>query len=155
MPGLFMTGVLTVLLASVAQPGSGAADFSADRAKVEAIFAAHDRLQPGLDEYMAAIAEDIVLIPNGGNVIEGKAAYLAHVRDFYASGSIEIRHQVVAIQSYRDVAIVQGRATGKFTPPGGGTTSSFETRNLFVFRRVAEGKLLVSHIIFNYPPAGS
>jgi ketosteroid isomerase-like protein len=148
-------GVVSVLLASIARPDISDADFAGDRAKVEAIFAAHDRLQPGFDEYMAAVADDILLIPNGGKTVEGKAAYRQHVQDFYASGSIQIRHEAIAIQSYRDVAIVQGRAVGTFTPTGGGASSSFETRNLFVFRRAAGGKLMVSHIIFNYPPPGS
>jgi ketosteroid isomerase-like protein len=126
---------------------------AADRTRIEQILAAHDRLQPGLDEYMASVAPDIILMPNGGAAIEGKAAYLQHVKDFYASGTIRIRHEVIEVHSFAEVVIVRGRAVGTYTPPGGGNTNAFETKNMFVFRRLADGRLEVWQIIFNDTPA--
>jgi ketosteroid isomerase-like protein len=102
---------------------------------------------------MASVAPDIILMPNGGAVIEGKAAYLQHVKDFYASGTIRIRHEVIEVHSFAEVVIVRGRAVGTYTPPGGGTTNAFETKNMFVFRRLADGRLEVWQIIFNDTPA--
>ena len=128
---------------------------AADRTRVEQILAAHDRLQPGLDEYMRSVAADVILMPNGGVAIEGKAAYLQHVKDFYASGSIQIRHEVIEVYSYPEVVIVRGRAVGKFTPPDGSTTNTFETKNMFVFRRLKDGNLEVWQIIFNDSPLSS
>ncbi len=127
-------------------------DSVTDKTRIERIFAAHDKLQPGLDEYMASVASDVILMPNGGAAIEGKAAYLQHVKDFYASGTIQIRHELIEVYSYSEVVIARGRAIGSFTPPGGSTTNTFETRNVFIFRRLASGNLEVSQIIFNNAP---
>ena len=140
------------MLAVVFATATIAANVGGDRAKVEAIFAAHDKLQPGLEEYMSAVADDVVLMPNGGKLVEGKAAYRQHVVDFYASGHIRVRHEVVEVTSFPEVVIVQGRATGSFTPTGGGTVSTFQTHNLFILRRLRNGGLQVWRIIFNDAP---
>jgi ketosteroid isomerase-like protein len=140
--------------ASVALPAERRRDFKEDKAAIQAIFATHDRLAPGLDEYMRAVADDIILMPNGGKVVEGKAAYRQHVLDFYGAGAIQIRHEVIEVYSYPELVIARGRAVGSFTPPGG-AASSFETRNVFVFRRLANGTLSVWQIIYNDAPRGS
>jgi ketosteroid isomerase-like protein len=141
---------------SIAALGITARAVSADdKMQIERILAAHDRLQPGLDEYMRSVAADVILMPNGGAVIEGKTAYLQHVKDFYASGSFQIRHEVIGVYSYPEVVIARGRAVGKFTPPGGSPTSTFETKNMFVFRRLKDGDLEVWQIIFNAAPSSS
>src|SRR5687768_1939169 len=114
---------------------NASATSATDRTRIEQILAAHDRLQAGLDEYMADVAHDVILMPNGGAAIEGKAAYLQHVKNFYASGTIQIRHELIEVYSYPEVVIARGRAVGKYTPPGGGAANAFETKNLFVFRR--------------------
>jgi len=132
---------------------NASANPATDKTRIEQILAAHDKLQPALDEYMAAVANDIILMPNGGAAIEGKAAYLQHVKDFYASGTIQIRHELIEVYSYPEVVIARGRAVGKYTPPGGGAANAFETKNLFVFRRLKDGNLEVWQIIFNDAPA--
>ena len=151
------TRYLLAMVISVAIAALGSLNASAgsatDRTRIEQIFAAHDRLQPGLDEYMASVATDIILMPDGGAAIEGKAAYLQHVKEFYASGSIQIRHELIEVYSFPEVVIARGRAVGKFTPPGGSTTNAFETRNMFVFRRLKNGNLEVWQIIFNDSPS--
>jgi len=144
-----------LIVVSVISAAWAHADPAADRAQLEAILAAHDRLQPGIDEYFKSVAEDIVLMPNGAHAIEGKAAYRKHVEEFYASGTIHIRHEAVQVHSFAEVVIVRGRAVGTYTAPGQQTVNAFQTKNLFVFRRTADDKLLVWQIIFNdTPPAG-
>ena len=92
-------------------------------------------------------------MPNGALAIEGKPAYRKHVEEFYASGTIRIQHQIIEVYSYPEVVIVRGRAVGSYTPPGGQTANTFETKNLFVLRRIANGELQVWQIIFNDSPA--
>src|SRR5688572_11939056 len=147
--------VLSALAATLAWSAPKDQTFPEDAARIRAIFAAHDRLQPGLEEYMGHVADDMILTPNGGSIVEGKAAYLQHVKDFYAAGSIQIRHELVEAYSYPEVVIARGRAVGKFTPPGGGAANAFETKNLFVFRRRKDGNLEVWQIIFNDTPSAS
>jgi len=143
------------LIAAAAMAGPRTRDLTNDKSAIQAIFAAHDKLAPGLDEYMRSVADDILLMPNGGKIVEGKAAYRQHVMDFYASGSIQIRHEIVEVHSFLEVVIARGRAVGTFTPPGGGATHSFQTHNLFVFRRLENGELRVWQIIFNDAPRSS
>jgi ketosteroid isomerase-like protein len=130
-------------------------DHAADRQQVQRILAAHDRLQPGIDDYFASVADDVILMPNRADAIEGKSAYRRHVEDFYASGDIAIRHEILAVYSYTDVVLVRGRAVGTFVAPGQQAINKFETKNLFVFRRIPGGKLEVSQIIFNDAPPRS
>ena len=144
---VFVLAMALLATSAVATPKPP--DFSADRRNIEAIFAAHDKLAPAIEEYMKSVADDIILMPNGGRMIEGKAAYRAHVKEFYESGSIQIRHEVIEVHSFPEVVIARGRAVGSFTPHGGGAVSAFETRNLFVFRRIADGSLQIWQIIFN------
>lgn len=129
-----------------------AVDNATDRRQVQAILAAHDKLQPGIEQYFASVAEDVLLMPNGAASVEGKPAYRRHVEEFYASGDIHIRHEVLEVHSFAEVVIVRGRAVGTFAAPGQQAVQSFETRNLFVFKRAPGGKLQVWQIIFNYPP---
>jgi ketosteroid isomerase-like protein len=128
---------------------AGAAPYSSDRARVEVIFAAHDRQTPAIEEYMAAVADDVILMPQGAPALEGKAAYRRNVEEFYASGT-RIRHEVIAVYSYAEVVIVRGRAVGSFVADG--KPQAFETKNLFVFRRSPDGGLKVWQIIFNQNP---
>ncbi len=150
MLAIFISTAIAALVSLTAS-----ADSTADRSRIEQILAAHDRLQPGLDQYMAAVASDVILMPNGAAAIEGKAAYLQHVKDFYASGAIQIRHELIEVYSFPEVVIARGRAVGKFTAPGATVTNSFETKNMFVFRRLGNGNLEVWQIIYNDAPATS
>jgi ketosteroid isomerase-like protein len=144
---------LVVLLMLGAGTPALAFDNAADTAQVKAILAAHDRLQPAIEEYFASVAEDMELLPNRGAAVEGKAAYRRHVEQFYASGDIHIRHEVVAVDSFAEVVIVRGRAVGTFAAPGQKDVNTFQTHNLFVFKRAPDGKLEVWRIIFNDAPA--
>ena len=146
---MILRAILLSSFAAVALAAAPSREFKNDKATIQSILAAHDKLAPGLEEYMRSVADDIVLMPNGGKLVEGKAAYRQHVADFYASGSIQIRHEVVEVHSFPDVVIARGRAVGTYAPPGGGATNSFQTRNLFVFRRLENGELRVWQIIFN------
>ena len=152
---MILRAIVLSLVAAVAMAGPRSRDFTNDKARIQAVFAAHDKLAPGLDEYMRSVADDILLMPNGGKIVEGKSAYRQHVMDFYASGTIQIRHEIVEVHSFPEVVIARGRAVGTFTPPGGGATNAFETHNLFVFRRLENGELRVWQIIFNNAPGPS
>jgi ketosteroid isomerase-like protein len=144
--------VLFSLSLAASLPAGSPVENAADRQQVQSILAAHDRLQPGIDDYFASVADDLILMPNRGDAIEGKAAYRRHVEDFYASGKISIRHEVLAVYSLADVVLVRGRAIGTFVAPGQQEINKFETKNLFVFRRISGGKLQVWQIIFNDAP---
>jgi ketosteroid isomerase-like protein len=144
----FMVFCALCVIVTVASAAPEKSDAAADRARIETILAAHDKLHPGLDAYMDSVADDFILMPNRGALIEGKAAYRSHILDFYNSGSIRIRHEVVAVHSFPEVVIARGRAVGTFTAADG-AVSAFETRNLFIFRRLAENKLQVWQIIYN------
>jgi ketosteroid isomerase-like protein len=130
-----------------------------DKEKVKAIFALHDIAFNGepkeasLNAYLNTVAEDIILMPHDGLVMEGKAVYGRHLREILDSGNMTIRHEVIEAYPYPEIVIVRGRAVGSFTPKGQNTSHTFETKNVFIFRRLKEGELKVWQIIFNHNPA--
>lgn len=131
-----------------------------DRQKVAAIFARHDEVYrhaddvgPGLDAYLRNVADDVILMPHDARAIEGKPAYRRHIEESFADGRMTIRHELIELYSFAETVIVRGRAVGTFTPRGQTVVHSFETKNLFVFRRTAGGELQVWQIIFNHSPA--
>lgn len=123
-----------------------------DKQQVLRIFESIDKQVAGFDEHWAAISDDIVYQAPGSATVEGKAAYKKQAIEFFTGGSLEIRHELVELESYSDVVIVRGRASGRFQPPGNTTIYPWKTRNLFVFRRADAGKLLISHITVTPAP---
>ena len=161
-----MKNILPVIIAVAAlvcgraSTGSSTASHDADKQKVQAIFAIHDvafaaRDQPdaSVDAYLNAVADDIILMPHDAPVMEGKAAYGKHLREIIGGGRMAIRHELIEAYSYAEIVIARGRAVGSFTPNGQSTTYTFETKNVFIFRRLKNGDLKVWQIIFNHNPA--
>lgn len=128
-----------------------------DRQRAEAIFAAHDAFYASqnaaeIETYLKAVAEDIIVMPADERAVEGKDAYRAHLLKSLASGHLAIRHEVIQVSSFAEVVVVRGRAVGSFTPPASTTSFPFETKNVFLFRRLKSGDLQVWQVIFNRNP---
>ena len=104
-----------------------------------------------LDAYLGHVADDVILMPNNATVIEGKAAYRKHIEDSLPHGQLVLRHELIAIYPFQDLVVARGRAIGTFTARGETTAHPFETKNIFLFRRSADG-LKVWQIIFNHSP---
>lgn len=127
-------------------------NLESDRQQVLRIFESIDKQVDGFDEHWAATADDIVYQAPGRATVEGKEAYKKQAIEFFTGGSLEIRHELVALESYSDVVIVRGRASGRFQPPGGTLIHPWKTKNLFVFRRSDAGKLQISQITVTTEP---
>jgi ketosteroid isomerase-like protein len=127
-------------------------NLESDRQKVLRIFESIDKQVDGFDEHWAAVADDIVYQAPGRPTIEGKEAYKKQAIEFFTGGSLEIRHELVTLESYSDVVVVRGRASGRFQPPGGTIIHPWKTRNLFVFQRLSTGRLQISQIIVTTEP---
>lgn len=125
---------------------------TSDRQQIMSIFDSHDKLSLGLDDYLSAVADDVILMAHDSRVIVGKEAYRQHIVDAWATGKLEIKHELIASYSYPGLVIARGRAVGAFTPSGTGNTYPFETKNVFIFRRLVSGELQVWQIIFNMDP---
>lgn len=123
-----------------------------DRQQVLRIFESIDKQVDGFEEHWAATSDDIVYQAPGKATIEGKEAYKKQAIEFFTGGSLEIRHELIALESYSDVVIARGRASGRFQPPGGTIIHPWKTRNLFIFERSDGGKLQASHIIVTTEP---
>ncbi len=129
-----------------------ALNVESDKQQVLRIFESIDKQVDGFQEHWAATADDIVYQAPGRPTVEGKEAYKKQAIEFFTGGSLEIRHELVALESYSDVVIVRGRASGRFQPPGGTIVHSWKTKNLFVFRRSDSGKLRISQITVTTEP---
>ncbi|MEM8599073.1 MAG: nuclear transport factor 2 family protein [Bacteroidota bacterium] len=152
-----MKRVLCILLVAFGIAGCEQAappvDADADRAEVERILTLADRQdEAGLEAYLSHVAPDVVLMPHNQPLVEGRDAYGAHVRAGWTYGQTTVTHEVLALDAYQDAVIARGRAIGTFTPNGTDEAMAFETKNLFVFERDAEGGLRVQQVIFNMNP---
>ncbi|MEM9996720.1 MAG: nuclear transport factor 2 family protein [Bacteroidota bacterium] len=152
-----MTRTLCVLVAVGGVVGcthpSQPVDADADRAEVERILALADRQdEAGLEAYLSYVAPDVVLMPHGQPLVEGRDAYRAHVQAGWTHGQTTVTHEVLALEAYQDVVLARGRAVGTFVPKDSEEAMAFETKNLFVFEREEEGQLRVRQVIFNMNP---
>lgn len=146
-----LLGVLVVPLAVMGcvQP-THQLDSAADRVEVERILALADRQdEAGLEAYLEYVTPDVVLMPHNQPLVQGREAYRAHVQAGWTQGETTLIHEVLALDVHRDVVIARGRAIGTFRPDGAMEAFAFETKNLFIFQRDAEGQLRVSQVIFN------
>ena len=147
MKHIFLGSVLSLLLLGCTQPSE--LDLENDRREVLRIFESIDRQMDGIDEHWAATSDDIVYQAHGRATLEGKEAYQRQALEFFSGGSMEMQHELVDLESYSDVVIARGRASGRFQPPGDTVVHSWRTRNMFVFRRSQAGQLLIRHIMVN------
>lgn len=130
----------------------GDINVESDVAKIKAIFAAHDKKEAGLEEYLPSVADDIILMAHNQKVVEGKEAYKAHLANSAKAGDLKIKHELISSYSYSDVVIARGKASGSFKPAGQAKGFEFQTKNIFIFRRLASGELSVWQIMFNMDP---
>lgn len=149
---IFVLFTLCVINGCATHPAQPAFDQASDETQILKIYAAADQQRSDLDSFMQYVADDIQLMPDGAELVEGKQAYRQHVTDSWSAGEAIMQHEALAIHSYPKVVIVRGRAIGTFQPVNDVNIYPFETKNLFVFRRKDGDRLEVWQIIYNMNP---
>lgn len=144
---MLMIGVINPCFAqkSKAQPVS----FQDDRKKVQAILNNIDDYTLDMDTKMSVYDDSIVHMGQGNRAITNKADLRKLLEADARGGHAEMKHEIVTLQSYNDIVITRGRVKGFYYPDNGGAAGQFETNNMIVFKRMKDGSLKVSQVIFN------
>jgi len=148
-----LTAVLALALASTAcQPPAQEAG-----ALSEGDIAAIKSIGPALDETVLAgdwgavlelFAEDILLMPPNGSVIQGRATMKEYVESLPITFT-EHKVELVEIDGYGDLAYARGTLAEAYTIPGLAEPIEDVGKLLFIFRKQADGSWLIAVDIWN------
>ena len=78
-----------------------------------------DDLNATPEQKFSQWSEDGVLLPPERLEVRGADAILQHLYDDQNSGVTEITHEIVELNSFSEIVVVQGRAFGAWSEPGG------------------------------------
>ena len=123
-----------------------------DREKVQAILSVLDRHEAPISEKMDVWADDLVHLAPGQEAITSKAALQAYLEEQATYGRSEMTHEIIDLHSYDEIVLMRGQVNGTFYPTGAGRPAQFRTKNLFVFKRQADGSLKIWQVIYNHAP---
>jgi ketosteroid isomerase-like protein len=116
-----------------------------DTRKVKAILKIIDQDISEVSVY----ADDVVHMAQGSRAVTNKAELAKILRAEAAGGKTMMTHELITVNSYSDLVLTRGRATGTYYPGGGGAAIPFETNNMITFKRMEDGTLKIWQVIFN------
>ena len=116
-----------------------------DTKKVKALLARIDKDVSDTSVY----ANDIVHMAQGSKAVTNKNELAKILKAEAAAGKLTMKHEVITINSFPEVVILRGKASGTFQAHGGGTSFPFETNNILTFKRMKDGGLKIWQVIFN------
>lgn len=116
-----------------------------DTKKVKALLKSIDKDVSDTSVY----ANDVVHMAQGSRAITDKNELARILKAEASAGTLTMTHELITINSFPELVITQGRATGTFQPAGGGAASAFETNNVITFKRIKDGDLKIWQVIFN------
>lgn len=130
------------------------ADKAAIRARLADVAAAHNAADA--EAWANGATDDIVLMPDGGPSVVGRAAILEWVQGFYAAYRIsDMTTEAEEIEIVGDLAYSRDRFTATLTPTAGGEPMRMDGKEIAIWRRQPDGGWKASRVIFNSntPPA--
>ena len=117
--------------------------------RVEKILKHLDNQELALDDYLSVYTEDELEIkPPNQYVIKGKQNFKAYLAKERQHGKTTITHKIHEIQSFDDIVIVSGRSSGEYIPKGETVSFPFQTQNLMLSKRMENGALKISKLIW-------
>ena len=119
--------------------------------EIVAILKVLDNHEMPKEEQINVYADEVVHMAPNSPAITNKADLLAYLNQQKEYGYPDMEHQVVEISSHGDIVLMRGKVIGTFHPANGGDPIAFQTKNLFVFKRV-DGELKIAKVIYNASP---
>ena len=102
-----------------------------------------------LDAVVAHYADDAVLLPPNGRIVEGKEA----IRERYRTGFERFRFEVsITLKETKvsgDWAFNRGVTKGRLVPLAGGEARSLNDQYLMILRRMPDGAWKIARLIWN------
>lgn len=121
-----------------------------DRKKVEEILSVLDNQELAVEELLKVFSDnDLEHFPPANKKITSLEQLKEHLLESRASGTTEVKHSIEKLSSYPDIVIMTGKTKGKFKPKGEDKFYPFQTKNVFVFKRVKGDSLKISKVIWN------
>ncbi|AXT50352.1 hypothetical protein D1818_05735 [Aquimarina sp. BL5] len=93
--------------------------------------------------------DDLVHMAPNHPLITNKASLIQHINKEKQYGFADMKHEITEIHSFEKIVVMHGKVTGTFYPANDCVFNTFETKNLFVFRRMKDSSLKIWKVIFN------
>ncbi|MEM9897520.1 MAG: nuclear transport factor 2 family protein, partial [Bacteroidota bacterium] len=119
--------------------------------EIESILNVLDDHEITKEKQIEVYAEDVVHMAPNNAIIYGKEDLLEYLKEQERYGDTDMKHEIIAYDQHGDMIVMQGRVTGVFHPADGGDGLPFQTKNLFIFKRIA-GELKIAQVIYNMSP---
>ncbi|MDB4292979.1 hypothetical protein N9954_06175 [Maribacter sp.] len=123
-----------------------------DREAIASILKVLDDNDASLERKLSIWVDDLVHMAPDNMAITTKAALRKYLQEQATYGYSELSHQIVEVFPYQDIVLMRGKVEGIFYPSNKGVPFPFETKNLFVFRRMENTSLKIWKVIFNSAP---
>ncbi|NNU17208.1 nuclear transport factor 2 family protein [Parvularcula sp. ZS-1/3] len=124
----------------------------ADREAALAILSDLDDRTLSVEAQLANYADDAVILVPGEREHRGTEALRAHLSTVGVGVDLRTTHEIVELESFDDLVVVQGRVVGSAGPEGSDDVFRFETKNLILLERTDAGGLTISKVIYNMAP---
>ncbi len=102
-----------------------------------------------VESFLAYVADDAVMLPPDESTVVGKSAIRDWYTAFYANFASDMTHESLEVDTFGDIIIARGNASGALTPKAGGEPIPFDNKYLFVIKRQDDGSLQVWRAMFN------
>lgn len=104
-----------------------------------------------IDEQLTVYADDIEHMAPDHPVIKDKASLKSYLTQQRTYGKSEMMHKMITYEDRGDLVVMRGEVHGTFFPTNDGKPVQFQTKNLFVFKRI-DGILKIAKVIYNMSP---
>ncbi|MEM1137468.1 MAG: hypothetical protein AAGI07_16635, partial [Bacteroidota bacterium] len=123
-----------------------------DIASIKSILKVLDDNDANIDIKLSVWVDDLIHMAPNNVAITNKADLSNYLQEQNSYGYSDMKHEIIEVSSYDDIVLMQGKVIGTFHPKDNGNQVAFETKNLFVFRRLSDGSLKIWKIIYNMSP---
>ncbi|MFD2561197.1 hypothetical protein [Aquimarina rubra] len=120
-----------------------------DQKSVQMILETLDDHTISTEDKMQVWVDDLVHMAPNHPVITSKTSLIEHINNEKQYGFADMKHEIIQMHSFEKIVVMHGRVRGTFYPVHKNTSNIFETKNLFVFRRMADNSLKIWKVIFN------
>jgi uncharacterized protein (TIGR02246 family) len=102
-----------------------------------------------LDGWIDSFADDIIFMPPNSTLLKGKEAARGFVRPFFDQFNMKIDITVDEIEVQGDWAFARWHYEFEGIPKAGGAPFQEKGKEIWIFKRQADGSWKSSHIIWN------
>ncbi len=110
-----------------------------------------DDINIKIEEQVKVYTDDVIHMAPNNKVITNKESLKKYLKEQRQYGYSKMKHQIVEIEQFDDKILMRGAVAGTFYPSNGEQPFEFNTKNLFVFKRL-NGVLKISKVIYNVSP---